>query len=594
MSDFTAPLQDIKFVLKHIADYPSIEKLPACAEADWELVEAVLEEAGKVASEVIAPINKVGDEVGASLVNGQVVLPEGWKSAMSALAEGGWLGLNADPVYGGQGLPEILGTSVGEIWQSACLSFSLCPLLTKGAIFAICENGSEQLKSRFVPKMVSGEWAGTMNLTEPQAGSDLAALRSKAIPEGEHYRISGQKIFISYGDHELTENIIHLVLARTPGAPDGVKGISLFVVPKFLVDENGNSGERNDVHCVSLEHKLGLHASPTAVMSYGDDGGAVGYLVGEENCGLAYMFVMMNAARFEVGVQGLGIAERAYQQARAFSVERIQGQPINRDEGTPIVGHPDVRRMLLSMKCRIEAMRCLAYQGARYKDLSVYDETEQERQIAHLRNEYLTPIIKGWLTETGTDIASSGIQIHGGTGYIEETGAAQHLRDARVLPIYEGTTGIQANDLMFRKTVRDRGAIAKMFLNDVSQTAEELEQQGGWAAPLAEQLQTSLELTEAVLDKLCAFGKNDLAPLARSADAYLRLSGLVLGGGLLGKSALIASQLQSNPSEDGEFMKAKIESARFYLTQILPHANAYASTILNDTDALEVYQDNWF
>ena len=594
MSDFEAPLQDIKFVLKHVADYPSIENLSAYGDADWALVEAVLEEAGKVAAEVIAPINKIGDEVGASMVDGQVVLPEGWKAAMTALAEGGWLGLNADTEYGGQGLPEILGTSVGEIWQSACLSFSLCPLLTKGAVFAICENGSEELKSRFVPKMVTGEWAGTMNLTESQAGSDLAALRSKAIPEGDHYRISGQKIFISYGDHQLTDNIIHLVLARTPDAPDGVKGISLFVVPKFLVDENGNCGQRNDVHCVSLEHKLGLHGSPTAVMSYGDDGGAVGYLVGEENNGLAYMFVMMNAARFEVGVQGLGIAERAYQQARTYAIERVQGQPINRGQGTPIIGHPDVRRMLLSMKCRIEAMRCLAYQGARYKDLSVHGETAEERQVALLRNEYLTPIIKGWLTENGTDIASSGIQVHGGTGYIEETGAAQHLRDARVLPIYEGTTGIQANDLLFRKTVRDNGAVAKMFLSEVRQTADELQHQGGWAAPLSEQLQRTLELTERVLAKLCAYGKNDMAPLARSADAYLRLSGNLLGGGLLGKSALIARQLQGNPSEDSEFMKAKIESARFYLSQILPQADANAISILNDTDALEIYQDDWF
>ncbi|HVB47535.1 MAG TPA: acyl-CoA dehydrogenase family protein, partial [Burkholderiales bacterium] len=475
MSSYVAPLKDMRFVLNELAGLAQVAQLPGFGEATPDTVDAILDEAGKFASGVLDPLNATGDQEGSQWRAGAVSTPKGFKEAYRQFVEGGWNALPLDPEWGGQGLPKLVSTPVSEIVTSANMAFSLCPLLTQGAIEALLLAASEPLKKTFLPKMVEGTWTGTMNLTEPQAGSDLAQVRTKAVPEGDHYRISGQKIFITYGEHDLTENIVHLVLARTPDAPEGVKGISLFVVPKFLVNPDGTLGARNAAHCASIEHKLGIHASPTCVMSYGDEGGAVGYLVGQPNAGMRYMFTMMNNARLSVGVQGLGVAEPAYQAALAYARTRRQGRAVGapapasgHTESSLIIEHPDVRRMLLTMKAYTEAMRCLLYLNGASIDLARHHPEAGVRQASQELVDLLTPVSKAWCTDLGVELTSIAVQVHGGMGYVEETGVAQYLRDSRIAPIYEGTNGIQAIDLVTRKLPMRGGAVVKGHLAAMS------------------------------------------------------------------------------------------------------------------------------
>ena len=473
MSTYAAPLKDMRFVLSELAGLAEVGRLPGYEEATADTVDAILEEAAKFAAGVLDPINHTGDREGSAWKDGSVTTPKGFREAYRQYVEGGWGALPCDPARGGQGLPKLVATAVEEMFTAANMSFSLCPLLTQGAIHALELCGSDALKDIYLGKMIEGTWTGTMNLTEPQAGSDLALVRTKAVPDGERYRITGQKIFITYGDHDMAENIVHLVLARTPDAPPGVKGISLFIVPKFLVRPDGSLGEQNAVRCVSIEHKLGIHASPTAVLAFDD---AEGYLVGEENQGLAYMFVMMKEARFSVGLEGLAVAERAFQRAVAYANERMQGKdPVAGGKTVPIIRHPDVRRMLLLMKSQTEAMRALAYAVAAAMDLAQRSPHDAERRRHRAFVDLLIPVVKGWFTETGIEVASLGVQVHGGMGFIEETGAAQYLRDARITSIFEGTTGIQANDLVGRKIARDGGATARALLAEWQRLEAELE-----------------------------------------------------------------------------------------------------------------------
>jgi 3-(methylthio)propanoyl-CoA dehydrogenase len=472
MLNYSAPLRDMQFVLNELIGFDQICALAGTDDISLDLSNAVLEEASKFSKDILSPLNRIGDLEGSKLLGNEVKTPKGWKEAYTAFKEAGWCSLAMSPEFGGQGFPKVIATAVYEMWDSANMSFSLCPLLTNGAIEAIYSHGNDNLKSTYLEKLVSGEWAGTMNLTEPQAGSDLSAVRTQAVPEGTHYRIKGQKIYITYGEHDLTENIIHLVLARTPDAPEGIKGISLFVVPKFVVNESGALGERNDVKCISLEHKLGIHASPTAVMSYGEDTGALGYLVGEENNGLMYMFTMMNAARHAVGREGMAISESSFQLAYTYATTRIQGQPLG---GGAIIRHPDVKRMLMTMKSKIEAMRALTYTCAFEYDLMERHNDEKQREQSRRRGDLLTPIVKGWCTEVAQELTSLGVQVHGGMGFIEETGAAQFQRDARITTIYEGTTGIQAGDLVGRKTLRDGGRGMEELITDILLTVDVLD-----------------------------------------------------------------------------------------------------------------------
>src|SRR5882672_7095391 len=467
MSAYQAPLKDMRFVLNELAGLGDIAKLPGYQDASPDTVDAILEEAAKFATRVLDPINYSGDQEGSKWADGAVKTPKGFKEAYKQFCEGGWNALPFEAEWGGQGLPRLVSTPVQEMWKSSNMSFSLCPLLTQGAIEALLLRGSPELQRRYLPKMVEGRWTGTMNLTEPQAGSDLSLVRTRAERQGDHFLISGQKIFITYGEHDMSENIVHLVLARTPEAPEGVKGISLFVVPKFVPNEDGTPGKRNGAKCASIEHKLGIHASPTAVMVYDK---AVGYVVGEENRGLEYMFIMMNAARFAVGLEGVAIAERAFQRALAFAKERLQGRDLIEGRTVPIIRHPDVRRMLMLMKSQTEAMRALAYVTAAALDLAHKLKSEKHQAFTDL----MIPVVKGWSTETGIDVASLGVQVHGGMGFVEETGAAQHLRDARITTIYEGTTGIQAMDLVGRKIQREAGATAKAWLASLKALDAEL------------------------------------------------------------------------------------------------------------------------
>ncbi|MDZ7842361.1 MAG: acyl-CoA dehydrogenase [Gammaproteobacteria bacterium] len=583
MSDYNAPIEDMKFVLRELADLDGVAGLAGYEEATPDLVNAVLEEAGKMARDVLAPLNRVGDSEASVLRDGQVVTPTGWKDAWNKFSENGWNSLGFSPDYGGQNLPWLVSTPVQEMWHASNMSFGLCPLLTQGAIEAIERHGSEEMKQAYLPRMVSGEWTGTMNLTEPQAGSDLSAVRTRAEPEGEHYRLFGQKIFITYGDHDLTDNIIHLVLARLPDAPEGVKGISLFVVPKFILDDDGRPGERNDVRTVSLEHKLGIHASPTCVLAYGDREGAVGYLVGEANRGLEYMFTMMNLARHAVGVEGLAIGERAYQQAVAYAGDRVQGRPIGARGGDriPIIHHPDVRRMLMSMKARIEVMRGMTYAwaGAFDKSLLHPDETERRRQSQFV--EMLTPVVKGWCTETGNDLASLGVQVHGGMGFIEETGAAQHFRDARITTIYEGTTGIQANDLVGRKVIRDGGEAAKAVIGMM----RVLEGAVGSLAVVGDAYKQCLDDLDAATDWILdAAGEDPRLPAAASMY-YLELWAVTVGSWLMARSALAAQKSLDDGEGDAKFYEAKIATATWFATHVASGSGALLRTITDGSHA---------
>ena len=588
MTSYTAPIAEMRFVMTELAGLDAIARLPGLEEASPDLVEAVLEEAGKLAANVLAPLNRAGDLQGVRLENGVVRTTPGWREAYRAFVDGGWNGLVFDPEWGGQGLPWLVNAAVQEMWHAANMSFGLCPMLTQGAIEAILFHGSDAQRQLYLPKLVTGEWTGTMCLTEPQAGSDLAAIKTRAVPEGDHYRLSGQKIFITYGDHDLTPNIVHLVLARTPDAPPGVKGISLFIVPKFLPDAAGEPGPANDVRCVSLEHKLGIHGSPTAVLAFGDGQGAVGWLVGEAHRGLEYMFTMMNMARLSVGLEGLAIAERAYQQALAFAHERVQG----RIAGAPaagkaaIIGHPDVRRMLMGMKARIAAMRALAYGCAAALDRAHRHPDPAVRRAQHALVELLTPIVKGWCTETGVQVASTGVQVHGGMGYIEETGAAQHYRDARIATIYEGTTGIQAADLVGRKVLRDGGGLIGAVIADMRALLPRLADRpepvfAGLRDRLAEGVAA---LAAAVAWLLEAGGRDPRLPLA-AAVPFLELAGTVLGGHELARAALRAQELLAAGQGDPAFLEAKIQTARFYATSILPGAAAGLAAVSEGAEA---------
>lgn len=597
MTSYAPPISDMEFVLNELAELESVAALPGLEQATPDLVSAILEESGKLTSEVLAPLNQNGDRQGSRLVDGKVQTPDGWKEAYDAFIAGGWNGLAMDPDYGGQGLPWLVATAVQEMWHASNMSFGLCPLLTQAAVQAIVTHGSEQQKQLFMPKLVAGTWAGTMNLTEPQAGSDLSAVRTKAVPEGDHYLLSGQKIFITYGEHELTENIIHLVLARTPDAPLGVKGISLFIVPKYTLNDDGSVHERNDVRCVSLEHKLGIRGSPTAMLAYGDKGGAVGYLVGEEHRGLEYMFTMMNLARLAVGIEGLAIAERAYQQARDYAKERIQGRPLGAREGdrVAILHHPDVRRMLMTMKSQVEAMRAVAYVGMAAFDKASRHPDAEEKQRQQTLVELLTPIIKGWCTELGVEIASLGVQVHGGMGFIEETGASQHLRDARITTIYEGTTGIQANDLVGRKVLGDKGRAAFALIDSMRDTVSQLtKSKDAVAGDIREALSAGLDdAAQSTQWLLTSHEEDPRLPLAASVH-YLRLLGTVVGGWQMARAALIARSKVEAGDTNTPFYEAKVVTAHFYATQIMPQTQALLHAITQGSSAALALEDEQF
>ncbi len=574
---YTAPLADMRFALREVAGLSGVAALPGYEHATDDTIDAVLEEAAKLAGNGLAPLNREGDKVGAKLENGVVRTAPGFAAIYKEFVEGGWNSLPFDPEFGGQGMPWLLATTVQEMWQAANMGFGLVLLLNQGAIDAIHHHGSDAQKATYLPKMISGEWTGTMNLTEPQAGSDLGQLKSRAVKTGDHYLVTGQKIFITYGEHDMAENIVHLVLARTPDAPAGVRGISLFIVPKYLANEDGTPGKRNDLRCVSLEHKLGIHASPTCVMSFGDDGGAVGYLVGEEGRGLSYMFTMMNNARLSVGIQGLAIAERAYQQAAAFARSRVQ----SKDDGSPrpasvaIVHHADVRRMLMSMRSQIEAMRALGYYTAAGIDGALKQPDKEAARRIQDRVDLLIPIVKAWFTDLGNEIASTGVQIHGGMGFVEETGAAQHLRDARILPIYEGTNGIQARDLVGRKVAKDGGETMLALVAEMRATAEELK-----AAPGddLEAIRTGLEAAADALEDATKWVaqsvKAELVNALAGSVPFLRLAGTALGGWMLARGALVAQTRLGQRDGDPAFLEAKLVTARFYAEVILPPALA--------------------
>ena len=557
---YAAPLADMRLVLGTLGN------LSADAA---EIADAVLDEAAKFAENELAPLNRVGDEVGSVLENGVVRTPPGFREAYRTYVDGGWNGFSAPVEAGGQGLPQALAVPLTEMWNSACMGWALCPLLNHGAIEMLSAHGSPEQKTRYLEKLVSGEWTGTMNLTEAQAGSDLGALRTRAMPAndpkwGEHYRITGQKIFITYGDHDFTDNTIHMVLARLPDAPPGSRGISLFLVPKFLLDADGKPGERNDVRTLRLEDKLGIHASPTCVLSYGEDGGAIGWRIGEANRGLEAMFTMMNSERLLVGVQGVAIAERAYQTALAYARTRVQGQPIGvprNGETPPIVHHPDVRRMLLSMRAQTEATRALAYYAAAAIDAAHANPKAQRRA------DLLIPVVKAWCSDKGNEIASTGIQVHGGMGYIEETGAAQHLRDARIAAIYEGTNGIQAGDLVGRKLGRDKGEAARELFAEIGASLDDFR---GALSPLRQPLADGIAALETVTDYLV---EAEPALAAAGAAPYLNLFGTVMGGYLMARLAVGAAKT-AHP-----LAAAKLATARFYAEQVLATASGFLPAI---------------
>jgi alkylation response protein AidB-like acyl-CoA dehydrogenase len=597
MSQYTAPLAEMQFVLTELAGLEEVARLPGYEDASPDTVAAILEEAGKFARDVLDPLNVVGDREGATLrEDGTVTTATGFKDAYRQFCELGWNALAKDPAFGGQGMPHVVAAAVDEMWCASNLSFELCPMLTNGAIEAIELNGSDALKQAYLEKMVSGQWTGTMNLTEPQAGSDLAAVRTKAVPQPDGtYKVFGNKIFITYGEHDYTENIVHLVLARTPDAPPGTKGISLFVVPKFLLNSDGTPGERNDVRCVSLEHKLGIHASPTAVLAFGDKGGAVGHLVGEENRGLEYMFVMMNLARFGVGMQGVGIGERAYQRAVAYARDRVQGRiaGVARDAApSGIIGHPDVRRMLLSMRACNEAARALAYVTAAALDHAHRDPDPEVRKRKLAFAELMIPIVKGWSTEIAQRTTSLGVQVHGGMGFIEETGAAQYERDARITTIYEGTTGIQANDLIGRKVARDGGAALAAAASEIRAIVRALAETGddGLGA-IAKRLSAGVDAFVAAGNFVA--GGDPRVSLA-AAVPFLDLAGIVCGGAQLARGAQVAHSRLRAGQGDPAFMRMKIATARHFADHFLTQAPGLRETIVHGGEGVLTAADDAF
>jgi hypothetical protein len=586
---YIAPIKDMLFNMEHLAGLSQIAEIPAFEDMGVETAQAVLEECAKLNESVLVPLNWEGDKNPSFFKDGHVTTTPGFKEAYQQYCEGGWQSLQHPADFGGQGLPKTIGAACGEMLNSANMSFALCPILTDGAIEALLTAGSDELKATYLEKLISGEWTGTMNLTEPQAGSDLAAVRTRAEPLADGtYKVFGTKIYITYGEHDMAENIVHLVLARVQGAPEGVKGISLFVCPKFMVNKDGSLGARNDVHCVSIEHKMGIKASPTAVLQYGDHGGAIGFLVGEENRGLEYMFIMMNAARYAVGVQGISIAERAYQKAVQFSRDRVQSRPVDGSMRTsaPIIHHPDVRRMLMTMRAYTEGCRAMATVAAAAYDASHHHPDADTRKDNLAFYEFLVPLVKGFSTEMSLDVTSLGVQVHGGMGFIEETGAAQYLRDAKILTIYEGTTAIQANDLIGRKTGRDGGQIAKGIAAQIANTEAELRQNGSAnAVAMATRLKAAREAFLDVVDFVVAGAKTSPNAVFSGSVPYLMLAGNLVAGWQMARALLVA-QDQLTHGDDAVFMQSKITTARFYADHILTKIPGLRDSIVDGADSV--------
>ncbi len=566
---YTSPLEDTKFVLENL--------LPAHEDLDDTTIDAVLSEAGKLADNYLAPLNHFGDKNNPILrQDHEVETPEGFSHAFSEIAKGGWIGVASDSNYDGMGLPARMSAAINEYWHGANMSFALCSLLTQGLIDAFTLVGTEEEKNTYLPKFNSGAWTGTMNLTEPQSGTDLATIKTKAEHDGENWRIKGQKIYITYGEHDMSENIIHLVLARTEGAPEGIKGISTFIIPKFLKDESGEYTIRNDLKCISIEHKMGIKASPTAVMSYGENEGAIGYMLGEEGRGIEYMFIMMNRARFDVGLQGMAISEAARQKALEYANSRIQGTPINREKGTPIIGHGDVKRLLLSMRSLTEAMRALILVSS-----EIMERAHNGNEKCKLKEGFLIPIIKGWSTELAQEVTSNGLQIHGGMGFIEETGAAQYMRDARILPIYEGTNAIQANDFMFRKTIRDNGKTAKELLEEIKVDCEQNQEMSNMIALASNTLDFILE------------NRDDAEMLSCISFDYMMGFGYLIGGWLMHKGKVKAKLKLSEKSQNDDFLKSKIISAEFFDFHILPRVESHFKIVTKGATVVQLTGDSF-
>nr|WP_315228851.1 acyl-CoA dehydrogenase [uncultured Limnohabitans sp.] len=586
---YIAPVKDMLFNMQHLAGLDQIAQLPSFEDAGLETAQAVLEECAKLNESVLVPLNWEGDKNPSFFKDGNVTTTPGFKEAYAQFTEGGWQSLQHPAEFGGQGLPKTIGAACGEMLNSANMSFALCPMLTDGAIEALLTAGSDDLKATYLEKLISGEWTGTMNLTEPQAGSDLAAVRTRAEPLADGtYKVFGTKIFITYGEHDMAENIVHLVLARVQGAPEGVKGISLFVVPKFMVNKDGSLGARNDVHCVSIEHKMGIKASPTAVLQYGDHGGAIGFLVGEENRGLEYMFIMMNAARYAVGVQGISIAERAYQKAVTFSRDRVQSRPVDGSMKTsaPIIHHPDVRRMLMTMRAYTEGCRAMASVAAAAYDASHHHPDAEARKENLAFYEFLVPLVKGFSTEMSLEVTSLGVQVHGGMGFIEETGAAQYYRDAKILTIYEGTTAIQANDLVGRKTGRDGGQTAKGIAAQIAKTEADLLNSGSAnAKSVAARLQAAREAFLSVVDFVVSGAKTSPNAVFAGSVPYLMLTGNLVAGWQMARALLVA-EAQLAKGEEAVFMQAKITTARFYADHILTKVPGMRDSIVEGADSV--------
>ncbi len=580
---YTAPLKDMLFAIEHLAGLEQVSQLPGFEDAGLETAQAVLEECARFNEGVVAPLNWEGDQNPSRFEAGKVTTTPGFQDAFRQYAEAGWQGLQHPTGFGGQGLPKTIGAACTEMLNSANMSFALCPLLTDGAIEALLTAGSEQLKATYLEKLVSGQWTGTMNLTEPQAGSDLALVRTRAEPQpGGSYKVFGTKIYITYGEHDLAQNIVHLVLARVAGAPEGVKGISLFVVPKFLVNDDGSLGERNDAHCVSIEHKLGIKASPTAVLQFGDHGGAVGYLVGEENRGLEYMFIMMNAARYAVGVQGIAIAERAYQKAVGYAKDRVQSRPVDGSAkaSVAIIHHPDVRRMLMTMRACTEGCRAMATTAAAAYDTAHHHPDAEVRKANAAFYDFLVPLVKGYSTEMGQEVTSLGIQVHGGMGFIEETGAAQYYRDARILTIYEGTTAIQANDLVGRKTARDGGQGAQAVAAEIEKTEQALQASGTPdALAVLQHLRAARQAFVDVVAFIAGNAKSDPNAAYAGSVPYLMLAGNLVAGWQMARSLLVAQELLPQ-GQDTAFLNAKIATARFYAEHLLVKAPGVRDSIV--------------
>ena len=586
---YKAPVKDMLFNIEHLARIDQVAQMPGFEDAGLETAQAVLEECARFNEEVVAPLNFEADKAPSSHSGTSVTTSKGFKEAYKQYTEGGWQGLQHPADFGGQGLPKTIGSACGEILNSANLSFALCPLLTDGAIEALLTAGGDELKATYLEKLISGEWTGTMNLTEPQAGSDLAAVRSRAEPQPDGtYKVFGTKIFITYGEHDMADNIVHLVLARVQGAPEGVKGISLFVVPKFMVNQDGSLGDRNDVYCVSIEHKMGIKASPTAVLQYGDHGGAIGYLVGEENRGLEYMFIMMNAARYAVGVQGIAIAERAYQKAVQYAQERVQSRPVDGSVkgAATIIHHPDVRRMLMTMRALTEGCRAMSSVAAAAYDAAHHHPDAEVRQQNQTFYEFMVPLVKGYSTEMSLEATDLGVQVHGGMGFIEETGAAQYYRDAKILTIYEGTSAIQANDLVGRKTARDGGQTAKAIAAQIEATEKELAAGSADAQAVARRLKAARQAFIDVVDFIAAQAKADPNAAYAGSVPYMLLAGNLVAGWQLGRALLVAEKALAGGSNDAGFMKAKIATARFYADHILTRAPGTRDAIVEGADSV--------